>query len=45
MKEGLIGPKDMKLFSVVDKAEDVCRLVREGWDRLRPAGFVERESS
>jgi uncharacterized protein (TIGR00730 family) len=45
MKEGLIGPKDMKLFSVVDKAEDVCRLVRAGWERLRPPGFEQRESS
>jgi uncharacterized protein (TIGR00730 family) len=43
MKEGLIGPKDLKLFSVVDTAEEACRLVREGWERLRPAGFVERE--
>jgi uncharacterized protein (TIGR00730 family) len=36
MKEGLIGPKDMKLFSLVDSAADVCRLVRDGWARLRP---------
>jgi len=35
IKEGLISEKDLRLFSVVDTAEDVCRLVREGWERRR----------
>ena len=35
IKEGLIAAKDLKLFYVVDTAEDVCRLVREGWERRR----------
>ena len=35
IKEGLIASKDMRLFTVVDTAADVCRLVREGWARRR----------
>jgi uncharacterized protein (TIGR00730 family) len=34
-KEGLISQKDLKLFSLVDSAEEVCRLVRDGWERHR----------
>jgi hypothetical protein len=32
---GLIAKKDLKLFSLVDTSEEVCRLVREGWQRLQ----------
>jgi uncharacterized protein (TIGR00730 family) len=35
LKQGLIGPKDLALISLVDTAEDVCRLVKQGWEKLR----------
>jgi len=42
VKQGLISQKDLRLFSLVDSAADVCRLVREGWAQRRadlpPAG-------
>ena len=35
LEMGLIAKKDLKLFSLVDSSEEVCRLVKEGWERLQ----------
>jgi hypothetical protein len=32
---GLIAKKDLKLFSLVDSSEEVCRLVKEGWQKMQ----------
>ena len=32
---GLIAKKDLKLFSLVDSCEEVCELVKAGWQRMQ----------
>ena len=35
LEMGMIAKKDLKLFSLVDSSEEACRLVKEGWERMR----------